>query len=89
MRQLSYEIFYEGDPLFSQRVYAVRFSMTMSYFQRLAIYIMYICMYVHMHVLHPGNTYVCMYVCIYVCMYVSDYVCMHVDLGVYVCMYFI
>ena len=24
-----------------------------------------------------------------ICMYVSDYVCMHVDLGVYVCMYFI
>ena len=47
--------------LFSQRIYALQFSMTMSYFQGLAIYVnMYICMYVHM--------YVCTYVCMYVCM---------------------
>ena len=47
--------------LFSQRIYALQFSMTMSYFQRLAIYVKctYVCMYICMHV----HMYVCMYVC--------------------------
>ena len=86
MRQLSYEIFCEGDPLFSQRVYAVRFSMTMSYFQRLAIiYIMYICMYGHMHVLHPCITYV--YVCMYICLHVCVRLCMYACRFRCVCMY--
>ena len=42
--------------LFSQRIYALQFSMTLSYFQRLAIYVHnYVC--------------TCMYVCnMYVCM---------------------
>ena len=71
--------------LFSQRIYALQFSMTMSYFQ--CTYVrMYVCTYVHMYVCTYVHMYVCTYVCMYVCTYVRMYVmCMYVCM--HVCMY--